>query len=88
MRYWFGNSLTDWTFDVGESDEAVLAGGRTVTFWGSATGGTQYTDLLDASGTPITEVASAAGPAPAKGTVPALQGPDGIGHMWADAGTG
>src|SRR5690606_23164691 len=55
---------------------AIAAGPVTVTFWDSATGGTQYTDLLDASGEPITHVTTADGTGtPQVGTIPRLRGP-------------
>src|SRR5690606_34088743 len=69
-RHWFGQSLTDWTMILGDETEsegvklrpAITAGPVTVTLWDSATGGTQYTDLLDASGAPIAHVVTADGP--------------------------
>lgn len=96
-RHWFGQSLTDWTMFLGGVTEvegvkfraANAAGPVTVTFWDSETGGTQYTDLLDASGTPVTQIVTADGEgALPLGTVPRLQGPDGVTEMWADAGGG
>src|SRR5690242_19244103 len=58
-----------------------IAPGVTVTFWDSSTGGTQYTDLLDAGSTPTTTVT-----ADQYGALPRFFGPDGITGMWADAG--
>ncbi|MEU4502668.1 hypothetical protein [Streptomyces sp. NPDC024089] len=54
-----------------------------VTFWDAATDGTQYTDLLDGSASPITQVVS-----DEHGSLPRFLGPDGITGMWADAGGG
>jgi lysophospholipase L1-like esterase len=79
-RYSFGAGIAD--FVVQPSDGLWSVGaGVTVTFWDASTGGTQYTDLLDAGSTPITEVTS-----DEYGAVPAFFGPDGVTGMWADAG--
>ena len=97
MRFWFGQSPTDWTMVLGAETEsngvklrpAIAAGPVTVTFWDSATGGTQYTDLLDASGEPITHVTTADGTGTLPvGTIPRFQGPNGVTEMWADAAGG
>src|SRR5690606_9655103 len=97
MRFWFGQSPTDWTTVLGAETEsngvklrpAIAAGPVTVTFWDSATGGTQYTDLLDASGEPITHVVTADGTGTLQvGTIPRFQGPNGVTEMWADAAGG
>ncbi|WP_151484858.1 SGNH/GDSL hydrolase family protein [Streptomyces albicerus] len=88
-RHWFGQSPADWTFTVGAADAATLAGGVTVKFYDQPTAGTQYTDLLDSTGAPITQVVSATGATGLpKGTIPRFQGPDNITSMWADAGGG
>ncbi|MDT7847184.1 right-handed parallel beta-helix repeat-containing protein [Streptomyces justiciae] len=58
-----------------------VAPGAVVTFYSASTGGTQYTDLLDASSSPITQVV-----ADAQGFLPRFQGPDGVVGMWASAG--
>src|SRR5690606_21703680 len=91
-RHWFGGSLADWTFthadDVDEVDGLVqLAGGIIVTFWNARQGGTQYTDLLNEQGEPISEVVSGSD-GDALGMLPPFQGPDGITYMWAEAGEG
>lgn len=97
MRFWFGQSPTDWTMVLGAETEsngvklrpAIAAGPIEVTFWDAATGGTQYTDLLDASGEPITHVTTADGTGTLQvGTIPRFQGPDGVMALWADAGGG
>lgn len=90
-RHKFGGAIADWTFTVGGSNEATLAGGSTVTFWDDSTGGTQYTDLSeDADGTlPMDHVTSADGTGvPAIGQIPEFYGPDEVWHMWAEAGGG
>ncbi|MEU5908898.1 MULTISPECIES: hypothetical protein [Actinomycetes] len=55
--------------------------GAVVTFWDAPTDGTQLTDLLDASDSPITSVT-----ADEYGALPRFRGPDGVTGMWADAG--
>lgn len=96
-RHWFGQSLTDWTMVLGDETQvddvklrpAITAGPVTVTFWDSATGGNQYTDLLDAAGEPITQVTTADGTGVLPlGTIPRFRGPDEVTEMWADAGGG
>ncbi|MGY4960366.1 hypothetical protein [Streptomyces sp. 900105245] len=52
-----------------------------VSFYDASDRGTQYTDLLDASGTPITSVTT-----DEMGFLPTFQGPDSVTGMWADAG--
>lgn len=93
-RHWFGRSLTDWTMTLGTptvvgettTAEVSAAGPATVTFWSAPVGGAQYTDLLDASGTPVTEISSSDGSdGMPVGTIPELQGPEGVTEMWADA---
>lgn len=91
-RYPFGGSLVDWTFAraeevAGVPNLAQLVGGVQVTFWNAESGGTQYTDLLDMDGEPITYVTSSDGSDGYEiGTLPMFQGPDDIKKMWADAG--
>ncbi|MFJ1581548.1 glycosyl hydrolase family 28-related protein [Streptomyces sp. NPDC088182] len=80
MRYEFGSGLAD--FVVRPSDGLwTVAPGAVVTFWDSSTGGAQCTDLTDADGTPITQVA-----ADQRGFIPRFFGPDGVTGMWASAG--
>jgi hypothetical protein len=97
-RHWFGQSLTDWSMALGEETEiegvkyrpVSATGPVAVTFWNAASGGTQYTDLLDASGSTITQVTTSDGTGGLPlGTIPRFRGPDGdpeIVEMWADAG--
>jgi hypothetical protein len=87
-RHWFGQGVADWTFTAGPGDEAILAGDVDVTFWSQPSGGAQYTDLLDASANPITQVTSGDGSTLPVGTIPRFQGPDGVTLVWADAGGG
>jgi hypothetical protein len=93
-RHQFGGSLADFVVvagdpaTVGDIDgfQTVLAPDTDVTFWTAQTAGTQYTDLLDLTGTPITSAAT-----DSTGALPQLQGPDTdpeIWVMWADASEG
>lgn len=99
MRYWFGQTPTDWTFAKGtvttdeetetSSAPALVHGPITITFWDAPIGGNQLTDLLDASGSAVTVIVSAGeGGLLPLGTVPRFQGPDDVPQMWADAGGG
>lgn len=94
-RHWFGQSLTDWSMTLGAMSEAAgvtsapvsAIGPVTVTFWNAASGGTQHTDLLDASGNGVSQITTADGTgALGLGTIPRFRGPDGVTEMWADAG--
>ena len=96
-RHVFGRLLTDWTMTLGDSvvdggtttAPVSASGPKTITVWSAATGGVQYTDLLDASGSPVTEVTSSDGTDGLPvGTIPEFQGPDGVLELWADAGGG
>jgi len=88
-RHMYGQGPADWTFSVGDADTATLAGAVNLTFWSSQTSGTQYTDLLNASGSPITSVTSSDGSSGLPvGTIPLFFGPDSITSMWADGGGG
>ncbi|WP_157407438.1 hypothetical protein [Actinomadura atramentaria] len=82
-RYRFGGGIADYVVSRGDSGELTLAGNVPVTFWSAESGGAQYTDLLDRTGTPIPDgvvSSSATGAIPAFGT-----GPDGVRAMWASA---
>ncbi|MFB6392642.1 hypothetical protein [Polymorphospora lycopeni] len=93
-RQLFGGGPADWTFNAvdgvaGVDDLAQLAGGQVITFWNLEIGGTQYEDLTDSAGTPITSVTSSTGAdGRSVGQIPPLYGPDGVDRMWAQAGTG
>ncbi|MDX3455033.1 glycosyl hydrolase family 28-related protein [Streptomyces sp. ME02-8801-2C] len=79
-RYDFGAGMAD--FVVRPSDGLWgVAPGAVVTFYDQASEGTQYTDLLNASSTPITSVT-----ANEYGFLPRFSGPDTVTGMWADAG--
>jgi hypothetical protein len=79
-RYTFGSGIADYVVTPSDGLWAV-APGEIVTFWDAADGGTQYTDLLSADETPITEVI-----ADDQGLLPTFKGPDGVTLMWASAG--
>lgn len=91
-RHTFLGDMASWVMDTGASatstsgfagDTTLVIPGITVTFWSAASGGSQYTDLLNATGTPITSVISAA-----DGSLPQISGPDAVTAMWADASGG
>lgn len=92
-RHRFGGGIQDWTFRRrdnvdGQNGIAQLVA-ATITFWNLPEGGTQYTDLLDEGGSPITEVTSADGTGDAElGQIPQFRGPDGVWTMWASADGG
>lgn len=81
-RYRFGRGIADYVVQPTDGLWGI-APNVTVTFWDSQTEGTQYTDLLDAGSTPITEITT-----DANGAVPTFFGPDGVTGMWAEAGGG
>ncbi|MFD3714257.1 glycosyl hydrolase family 28-related protein [Streptomyces sp. NPDC058677] len=79
-RHEFGAGIGD--FVVRPSDGLWgVAATSVVTFYDQSTGGTPYTDLLDAGSTPITTVTT-----DEYGFLPRFFGPDGVEGMWADAG--
>ncbi|MDK0520397.1 hypothetical protein [Streptomyces sp. ML-6] len=81
-RFDFGRGVAD--FVVAPADGIwMVAPNTTVTFWTAPVDGTQYTDLLDLGGTPVTSVTS-----DDMGQLPGFQGPDDVFGMWADAGGG
>ncbi|WP_309049289.1 glycosyl hydrolase family 28-related protein [Streptomyces sp.] len=79
-RYDFGAGIADYVVQPSDGLWAI-APGAVLTFWSAADGGTQYTDLLDATDAPATQIV-----ADEQGFVPAFRGPDGVAGMWADAG--
>lgn len=93
-RMWFGAGVADWTFDTvdavdGNNNIAQVVGGVEVTFWNTEGRGQQIIDLLDEDGQPVTAVTSSDGSdGRAAGTIPPVQGPDGVTEMWAAAGDG
>ncbi|MFD9212100.1 glycosyl hydrolase family 28-related protein [Streptomyces sp. NPDC059544] len=81
-RYQFGRGIADYVVQPTDGQWAVGAG-VVVTFWDAPTEGTQYVDLLDAGGVPITEVTT-----DEQGLIPTVWGPDDVTGMWAEAGGG
>jgi hypothetical protein len=81
-RATFGAGLADYVVQPSDGLWGV-ASNAVITFWNDADAGTQYTDLLDAASSPITQVV-----ADEYGAIPQFQGPDGVLGMWADAGGG
>lgn len=80
-RYWFGADIAAFVITADPDTHAVtVSPGSVVTFWDSQTGGTQINDLLDTLNSPVGSVT-----ADATGGIPIVQGPDGIGVMWAQA---
>lgn len=80
-RSTFGGTGNDYLFD--NSGRFVkLVTNRTFTCWDSATGGTKYTDLLNAAGSAVTAITT-----DSNGFY-SFQGPDGVLSVWADTGTG
>jgi hypothetical protein len=62
----------------------ILNSGAVGTFWSAQTGGTQYTDILDAAtGSPIAGLST-----DQYGRIKRFQGPDGVMYGWADFGVG
>jgi hypothetical protein len=91
-RHTFLGDLASWVMDTGAAatsgsglagDTTLVIPGQQVTFWNAQTSGSQYTDLLDATGSPITSVTSAT-----DGSLPQISGPDSVTTMWADASGG
>lgn len=96
-RHNFGQSLTDWTMDLGTSTTSggvttapvIATGPQTITFWSAKSGGAQYTDLLNAAGAAVTTIDSSDGSDGLPiGTIPEFSGPDEVYELWADAGAG
>lgn len=96
-RHTFGQSLSDWTMDVGTSTTAgsvttapvIAKGPASITFWSAKVGGVQYTDLIDPSGSATDTITSSDGEdGLTVGAIPEFQGPDGVTEMWADGGDG
>lgn len=85
-RSTYGATSVDWLlrpYPFGSTTLVALRTGTTfLTFWDQPTGGTRYMDLLDAFGTPITQVTVVGH------QIPSFQGPDAVLAMWADKGDG
>ncbi|MEV8124763.1 hypothetical protein AB0P07_11720 [Streptomyces sp. NPDC085944] len=79
-RSLFGAGMADYVVQPVDGLWGV-APGAVITFWDAADGGTQYTDLLDAAGAPVTEIV-----ADSNGFIPEFSGPDSVTGMWAQVG--
>jgi hypothetical protein len=99
MRFSYGGDLAGWHVGYGETAiaaetglsgrVAIALGGVNVQFWSAATGGTQYTDLQNAEGTPVSEIQTSPGTADYPlGVLPQFYGPDGVPSMYAQPGSG
>lgn len=91
-RHLFGGGIGDFVVAAGSSEtvgditgsHTLLVPGQVVTFWDSATGGTQITALRDMLDTDITSVTT-----DSNGAIPQFKGPDdGTRQLWADASGG
>lgn len=90
-RLWYGGKIEDFAASVvGGGYYAIPGAGVTGTVWSAKSGGTQVTDLLDASNSPISVVSQV------NGWVQPFQCPDSAGAqsayygaaLWVDFGTG
>ncbi len=81
-RYLFGYTSADFAVTVGSDGALKVAPGVTGTVYGSLSGGSAITDLLNVDSTPITQVT-----ADADGRV-AFYGPAGVGTVFVDFGDG
>ncbi|MBL3670648.1 right-handed parallel beta-helix repeat-containing protein [Streptomyces sp. M2CJ-2] len=79
-RHEYGRGMADYVVQPTDGLWGV-APGAIITFWDDPDVGTQYTDLLDASGAAVTQIT-----ADEHGFIPGFQGPDSVTGMWADAG--
>lgn len=77
----FGGNPGDFLAVVGPGGVLRAVPG-TLTLWSAETGGTQYSDLL-VGGSPASSITVGY-----DGQVPAFQGPNNVGVLWADAGGG
>jgi hypothetical protein len=92
MRHWFGGNVAavnEVDAVDGTDDVAQLAGGLTVLFYNEQTGGTQYTDLLDLNGDPVTGSTTSDGTDGwGLGVILPVQLDDGIGEAYASVDGG
>ncbi|MEV1321950.1 hypothetical protein AB0J14_38380 [Micromonospora arborensis] len=97
MRYRFGGTVADYAITLGDTVSvpgmpgavtrgAVIVGGATVTVWNAREGGTRYTDLRTAAGTPVDSVLTSTGTD--LGSIPEFDGPDGVRVLWASGNGG
>ncbi|MGQ5606145.1 SGNH/GDSL hydrolase family protein [Streptomyces sp. EKS3.2] len=79
MRHTFGGGVADYVVRPSDGLWGV-APNTTLTFWSARDGGTQYTDLLDATGAAATSITT-----DEYGGLPVFSGPDDVVAMWVDA---
>jgi hypothetical protein len=80
----FGGGTADFVASVGISQILAVKPLATITMWTAKSGGSQVTDLLDASSAAVTVIQT-----DAYGNVPPFSGPnDSTAILWADAGGG
>lgn len=85
-RYQFGGDASDFTYAAqafGALTLLVLSPNTVTNFYSAPSGGTHYTDLLDANSNPVTFVTT-----DGFGQLPVFSGPAGVTMLWADAGAG
>lgn len=83
--YWYGGGPADWAMALvtidGTANVPQMQPGAIVTCWNAQVGGTQYTDLALADGTPVSQVTASVGDAVyGPGTWPRFQAP--VLSMW------
>ena len=84
-RSTFGGTTADWVYSkwrFGQRDLLALGSGARLDIYSAKTGGTHYTDLLDANGGACSFILFTGY------QVPVFQGPDGVIEVWADDGDG
>ena len=84
-RHRFGSSA-DYVVSLGSSNVATLEPDAPLTWWNTASGGTQYTDLTQLDGT--TPLAGGIVTTDEHGAVPEFLGPDGVTVLYADGSGG
>ncbi|MFC4146621.1 hypothetical protein ACFO0M_10170 [Micromonospora mangrovi] len=96
-RYTAGGGPSDYTIVSGDTvtvgavtgKNAVVVGGIEVKWYNDETSGTQYEDLLNSVGQPVTSVQSSdTTDGRALGQIPRVQYPDNVTGAWASAGGG
>lgn len=95
-RHWFLGTPADWAMALGADEtstdsqsgkRSLVIPAATLTFYDAKSAGTQYTDLLDDIGTPITSATADS----EDGSWAQIQGPDAdpdVWAMWADGSGG
>lgn len=84
-RHRFGG-IADYVISKGTSDVATLEPATSVTCWNLASGGTQYTDLVQVDG--VTPISGGTLTSDVNGAVPEFMGPNGVREVYFDASGG